>query len=136
MKITKLIKEYVAEQVAAKYPETELEKQYTKEIKNITNKTEELNKKIKDYALDLCKQANKDLGIDDWAASDQLHISPYGGTSISYGYNNIYDIKRRALCNDRKEKINEAVKNILVNLELGATKAELDEMLKKLGEEG
>lgn len=136
MKVTKLIREYVAEQVAAKYPETEAEKQLTKEIKAIIDKAEELNKKIKDYALDLCEQANKDLGIDSWATSDQLHISSYGGASINYGCNNIYDTKRRTLRDDRMKKINEAVKNILVNLELGATKAELDEMLKKLGEEG
>lgn len=137
MKVTKLIREYVAEQVAAKYPETEAEKQYTKEIKIIEDKVQELNKKIKDYALDLCEQANKDLGIDVWAdKNDKIHLSSCSWVVSCGSYNNPYETNRRTLRDERTKKINNAIKNILVNLELGATKAELDEMLKKLGEEG
>ena len=134
MKVTKLIREYVAEQVAAKYPETETEKQYTKEIKAIEDKVQEVNSKIKDYALSLCEQANKDLGIEDWDKNDRISSARYG-YSASYGYNNPYDKSRRSLREERTKKINNAIKDILVNLELGATKAELDMMLRKLGEE-
>jgi len=118
--------------------EPDLKDILNKFIENTDNFTicKEVYEKLKDYALDLCEQANKDLGIEDWAIADHIHLSPYGGTSISYNScNNDYAISRRTLQNERTEKINEAVKNILVNLELGATKAELDEMLKKLGED-
>lgn len=134
MKVTRLIKEYVAEQVMTKYPETEAEKQYTKEIKIIENKVQELNEKLKDYALDLCEQANKDLGIEDWAIDENVHLYSPTRYLISSGWNNPYVKSLNSLKNERKEKINNTIKDILVNLELGATKAELDEMLKKLEE--
>lgn len=135
MKVTKLIREYVAEQVAAKYPETEAEKRYAKEIKIIEDKVQELNEKLKNYALDLCEQANKDLGIEDWAIDDHIHLYCPTRHLLSSGWNSPYAKSLNSLKSERTKKISEAVKNILVNLELGATKAELDEMLKKLGEE-
>ena len=135
MKVTRLIREYVAEQVAAKYPETEAEKQYIKEIKIIEDKVQELNEKLKDYALDLCEQANKDLGIDDWAADDHVHLYSPTRYLLSSGWNNPYKKSLNSLKDERTKKINNAIKDILVNLELGATKAELDMMLRKLGEE-
>lgn len=135
MKVTKLIREYVAEQVMAKYPETEGEKLYQEKLDEIQNKTDELNNQIKEYALKLCQQANKDLGIDVWAdKNDKIHLSSCY-CIVSGPYNNPYAINLRTLKNERNKKINDTIKNILVNLELGATKAELDEMLKNLGED-
>lgn len=135
MKVTRLIREYVAEPVMAKYPETEDEKQYTKEIKIIEDKVQELNEKVKDYALDLCEQANKDLGIDNWAIDDHIHLYSPTKYLLSSGWNNPYVKSLNSLKEERTKKINDTIKNILVNLELGATKAELDEMLKNLGED-
>ena len=136
MKVTRLIKEYVAEQVTAKYPETEDEKLYQEKLDKIQNKTDELNKQIKEYSLKLCKQANEDLGIDVWAdKNDKIHLSSCYCIASSGSYNNPYATNLRTLKNERNKKINDTIKNILVNLELGATKAELDEMLKNLGED-
>ena len=136
MKVTKLIREYVAEQVMAKYPETEGEKLYQEKLDEIQNKTDELNNQIKEYASKLCQQANKDLGIDIWAdKNDKIHLSSCYCIASSGSYNNPYATNLRTLKNDRNKKINDTIKNILVNLELGATKAELDEMLKNLGED-
>lgn len=136
MKVTKLIREYVAEQVTAKYPETEAEKQYQEKLDKIQNKTDELNNQIKEYSLKLCKQANEDLGIEVWAdKNDKIHLSSCYCIASSGSYNNPYAINLRSLKEERTKKINKAIKDILVNLELGATKAELDMMLRKLGEE-
>ena len=136
MKVTKLIREYVAEQVMAKYPETEGEKLYREKLDEIQNKIDELNNQIKEYALKLCQQANEDLGIDAWAdKNDKIHLSSCYCIASSGSYNNPYATNLRTLKNDRNKKINDTIKNILVNLELGATKAELDEMLKNLGED-
>lgn len=136
MKVTKLIREYVAEQVTAKYPETEAEKLYQEKLDKIQNKTDELNNQIKEYSLKLCKQANEDLGIEVWAdKNDKIHLSSCYNVASSGSYNNPYAINLRSLKEERTKKINKAIKDILVNLELGATKAELDMMLRKLGEE-
>lgn len=135
MKVTKLIREYVAEQVIAKYPETEDEKLYKEKLDKIQDKIEELEEKIKSYAAVLCEEANKEFGIEDWEEDDKIHLYDSRRTILSSGWNNPYIKERSTLKNDRNKKISDTIKNILVNLELGATKAELDEMLKKLGEE-
>lgn len=135
MKVTKLIREYVAEQVAAKYPETEAEKQYKEKLDKIQNKTDELNNQIKEYAAVLCEEANKEFGIEDWEEDDKIHLYDSRRTILSSGWNNPYIKERSTLKNDRNKKISDTIKNILVNLELGATKAELDMMLKNLGED-
>ena len=134
MKVTRLIKEYVVEQVTAKYPETEAEKLYQEKLDKIQDKIKELEEKIKSYAAVLCEEANKELGIEDWEEDDKIHLYDFRRTILSSGWNNPYTKKRSTLQNDRNKKISDTIKNILVNLELGATKAELDEMLKNLGE--
>ena len=135
MKVTRLIKEYVAEQVTAKYPETEDEKLYKEKLDKIQDKIKELEEKIKSYAAALCEEANKELGIEDWEEDDKIHLYDSRRTILSSGWNNPYTKKRSTLQNDRNKKISDTIKNILVNLELGATKAELDMMLKNLGED-
>lgn len=135
MKVTRLIKEYVAEQVIAKYPETEDEKLYQEKFNKIQDKIKELEEKIKNYAAVLCEEANKEFGIEDWEEDDKIHLYDSRRTILSSGWNNPYIKERNTLKNNRDKKISDTIKNILVNLELGATKAELDEMLKKLGKE-
>lgn len=135
MKVTRLIKEYVAEQVTAKYPETEDEKLYKEKLDKIQDKIKELEEKIKSYAAALCEEANKELGIEDWEENDKIHLYDSRRTILSSGWNNPYTKKRSTLQNDRNKKISDTIKNILVNLELGATKAELDMMLRNLGED-
>lgn len=135
MKVTRLIKEYVAEQVTAKYPETEDEKLYKEKLDKIQDKIKELEEKIKSYAAALYEEANKELGIEDWEEDDKIHLYDSRRTILSSSWNNPYVKERSTLQNDRNKKINDTIKNILVNLELGATKAELDEMLKNLGED-
>lgn len=134
MKVTRLIKEYVAEQVTAKYPETEDEKLYQEKFDKIQDKIKELEEKIKNYAAVLCEEANKEFGIEDWEEDDKIHLYDSRRTILSSGWNNPYIKERNTLKNNRDKKISDTIKNILVNLELGATKAELDMMLRKLGE--
>lgn len=135
MKVTRLIKEYVAEQVTAKYLETEDEKLYKEKLDKIQDKIKELEEKIKSYAAALCEEANKELGIEDWEEDDKIHLYDSRRTILSSGWNNPYTKKRSTLQNDRNKKISDTIKNILVNLELGATKAELDMMLNNLRED-
>lgn len=135
MKVTRVIKEYVAEQVTAKYPETEDEKLYKEKLDKIQDKIEELEEKIKSYAAVLCEEANKEFGIEDWEDDDKIHLYDSRRTILSSGWNNPYIKERSTLKNDRNKKISDTIKNILVNLELGATKAELDRILRNLGED-
>ena len=136
MKVTKLIREYVQEQVTAKYPETEAEKAYKERLDEMQDKINEAEEKINNYSWAICEQLNKEFEIDDWEEDEKVHLYNPNRTILAYGWNNPYVQSRNKLLNNRNQKIKDTIKNILVNLELGATKAELDEMLKKLGKEG
>ena len=52
-----------------------------------------------------------------------------GSNTLSFAAKKAYEAERRAVGQKRKETINE----ILVSLELGANRAELEEMLNKIG---
>lgn len=52
-----------------------------------------------------------------------------GSHSLSFAAKKAYEIERKAVGTKRKETIND----ILVSLELGANRAELEEMLSKIG---
>lgn len=133
MRVTKVIREYITEQVKAKFPITEEEKFYQEFSKIANKKAEELQEKIKNYKKELAKQANKELGIEDWENDDGLHFSTSYNIPVM-GYNNPYIQKARKAEQERKEKINKVIKDIIVTLELGGTKADLDKMLAEVGE--
>lgn len=131
MRVTKTIKEYITEQVKAKFPITEEEKSLKEKLEEIDDKAEQIEKQVRKYAVDLCKTANKDFKIDHWDELDNIYI--YTCRIVS-GSNNPYEKELRILRSKRNEKINKKVKDIIVTLELGGTKADLDKMLAEVGE--
>lgn len=134
MRVTKVIKEYITEQVKAKFPITEEEKFYNEFNKIADKKATEIQEKLKEYRKQLAKIANIDLGIDDWEEDEKLHFSSNSYNCPSVGWNNPYKQKASKASQERQNKINETVKNIIVTLELGGTKADLDKMLAEVGE--
>lgn len=134
MRVTKVIREYITEQVKAKFPITEEEKFYQEFNKTVNKKAEELQEKVKKYQAELAKQANRELGIEDWENDDVLHFCSTSYIFPVIGYNNPYIQKARKAEQERKEKINKTIRDIIITLELGGTKADLDKMLAEVGE--
>ena len=126
MRVTKLIREYVEKNVNAVYePKIEaigVEYQERKET---------LNKQLDD----LVEQANASAKKMIADAGFELR---YNRSCFIQSYGSVYikkledenNAKRNALHAEMREKIND----ILLNLELGATRAELDEMIKNLAQ--
>lgn len=124
MRVTKLIREYVEKSVKAVYePKIKaigVEYQVRKKI---------LNKQLDD----LMEQA--DASARKMIADAGFEIR-YGCNYFIRDYGEVYikeledenNAKRSALYAEMREKIDD----ILLNLELGATRAELDEMIKNL----
>lgn len=133
MRVTKTIKEYITKRVKVKFPMAEEEKAVRQKIEEIDDRVEQINKKIKEYALDLCETANKDLQIYHWDVLDKIHINN-GNFYANSGWNSPYQQKLNTLRSERENKVNEKVKDIIVTLELGGTKADLDKMLAEVGE--
>ena len=131
MKATKLIKEYVAKKVREAYPMTAEELAW-EELKNkLGDAQEKAYEIIMKYAEKVVAEFNAENGFEDnYRLEVYRHCCPvtYGSCRNSEIYNAYYKARE-----EREQKINEAIEEILINLELGGTRKDLDEMLANLG---
>lgn len=129
MRVTKLIREYVEETVNGIYEP--LIKNCDGDYYEKKKEVEEILEKLADEFDAAAKKIIKENGfsIDSWDDREKTIIT-YTCNFGNKEYRPILE-KRRKLRDEKKQK----VQDILVNLELGGTKAELDEMLKKIKEE-
>ena len=129
MRVTKIIREYVEETVNEIYDPIigNCSKNYSEK----KNEVEEILEKMVDEFNAAAKKVIKEHGftIDSWDGEEK-HIISYTCNFGKKEYKSIAD-KRNELRDEKRRKI----QDILVNLELGGTKAELDEMLKNIREE-
>lgn len=134
MRVTKLIREYVEKTVKAmpkfKNPTPE-ELTYAEFQQKMSHFAESVESEIKvalQEAIDTFRAANG-IGAD-------VEIRPYDYNIIRYNtFNCDLACKANAAKQKREKACRDAINEILVNLELGADRAELDKMLKKLGAE-
>ena len=129
MRVTKIIREYVEETVNGIYDPIigNCSKDYSKK----KNEVEDILEKMVDEFNTAAKKAIKEHGftIDSWNGEEK-HIIGYTCNFGKKEFESVID-KRNELRDEKRRKI----QDILVNLELGGTKAELDEMLKNIREE-
>lgn len=129
MRVTKLIREYVEETVNGIYEP--LIKNCDRDYYEKKEEVEKILEKLADEFDAAAKKIIKENGfsIDSWDDREKTIIT----YTCNFGNKEYMPIleKRRKLRDEKKQK----VQDILVNLELGGTKAELDEMLKKIKEE-
>lgn len=129
MRVTKIIKEYVEETVNGIY--NPIIENCSKDYSSKKNEVEDILEKMVDEFDAAAKKVIKEHGftIDSWSGEEK-HIISYTCNFGKKEYGSIAD-KRNELRDEKRRKI----QDILVNLELGGTKAELDEMLKNIREE-
>jgi hypothetical protein len=129
MRVTKIIREYVEETVNEIY--NPLIKNCSKDYSEKKNEVEDiLGKMTKEFDA-AAKKVIKEHGftVNSWNGEEK-HIVSY---TCNFGEKEYVPVreKNRKLNDEKRQKI----QDILVNLELGGTKAELDEMLKNIREE-
>lgn len=129
MRVTKLIREYVEETVNGIYEPLikNCDGDYYEKKKEVGKILEKLADEFDAAAKKIIKENG--FSIDSWDDREKTIIT----YTCNFGNKEYVPIleKRRKLRDEKKQK----VQDILVNLELGGTKAELDEMLKKIKEE-
>lgn len=140
MRVTKLIREYVENAVDEKIPlPAEPES-----ITALNAEWDELNERITkmvaaeytaffaahkgECAPCYCDDDFNDIYAIGRYIDKRAHAS-CGSNTLSFAAKKVYEAERRAVGKKREETINE----ILVSLELGANRAELEEMLSKIG---
>ena len=134
MKVTKIVREFVEEEVNKKYPMPELDKvavaQLDKDIFEIKGRIlkeagELVFKKMKEAGLQLT-EGIVGIEIDHWTGYGEQGRKHYN--CVINNLQKTYD----DACLTIEAKRETALKNILVSLELGGTKKELMEMLANL----
>lgn len=129
MRVTKLIREYVETEVEKAYKDkTPDEVAYDHMCKDISDFREKLTDEIEnliDNAIASFREENN-IPADVKIFKTDYTILTYKDWDSDIRKKN--DIARKQRAEQRDNKI----KDILLNLELGATKAELDEMLKHI----
>lgn len=128
MRVSKTVREYIEEQVASKFPKTENELQYeqNEQVANAMNKEycEEVEKAKASIITSLCEK----YGITD----DTVVVArPSYGNVFSTFPTKARDV---AACDkiERQKAINEKIRDIIITLELGGTKADLEKMLAEI----
>ena len=133
MRVTKLIREYVEKTIKAmpKFAEpTPEEVEYKTLCDKLSTFRTSLDDQIKEIVIKAIADFRSANNIPEDVAIDR---SQYSVTVPSAYCTKIAD-KARAAERKRKEAQSEAINEVLLSLELGADRKELDEMLKKLAE--
>lgn len=131
MRVTKLIKEYVEKRVKESYPKTAEEFIWEEHTNNINKAITEANEKVFEYAKKLAEELNAKYGFP--TDSKLTPCNHYNSVSSRYnGDSKVYQAYRKAK-DERQKKIEEKIEEILLTLELGGSKADLDEMLANIG---
>ena len=133
MRVTKLIREYVEKRVVAAYPKSEAELAWEAKSKKVNEALTKANGLINEASRKIAEEINAEFGL----AVGGYRLEGREDTYRSIVYTTYYgDCEEYQACrkaeDERRKKIKETIEEILVNLELGGSKAELEEMLAKV----
>lgn len=130
MRVTRLIKDYVEKSVKANYPKSVAELVYEEHSNSLDEAVAEANERIFEFAEKVAEELNVKYGFP---ADSNLRAVQRGSMARRYNYDaEMYQEYRKAR-DERHQKIEEKIDEILLTLELGGTKADLDEMIKNVG---
>lgn len=127
MRVTKTVKEYIAKQVASKFPKTDIELYQEQQ--------EQIASKMNQEYYDRVEKAKAEI-ISNLAKEYQIHEEEI---AIRNNYGNVFStfntpmaMKANTAKSERQKTINEKVNDIIVTLELGGTKADLERLLAEI----
>ena len=128
MRVSKTVREYIEEQVASKFPKTEDELQYeqNEQVANAMNK--EYCEELEKAKANLIASLREKYGIVD---DTVVAVRPNYGNVFSTFPTKARDMAACAKL-ERDKAINAKIKDIIVSLELGGTKADLERMLAEI----
>lgn len=125
MRVTKIIREYVEKTINSKLVYGAPKEEYETASKKLSDLGIEINKKVEAYAAQLIAEAQPSL-----PEGFKLNLSNYNAVNWSSYGSPMYD-KSQAHIDEIKKKRAAAIESILVELELGATKADLERLIEQ-----
>lgn len=122
MRVTKLIREYVEKTINAKMPYGEPVQTYRQHQQCLTDLTKQLNEKVEAYAQELL------AGVGNLPEGFKIEHTRYCVFSSTTYHSPMYNAAQKHE-KEIRERRAEAIENILVELELGATRADLERLI-------
>jgi len=130
MRVTKTIREYIEKRVKAIMPTTTPEEEaYEAERRLLEDFRNSASEKLKAYASELIAEFHEESGI---APNEHFKLKPNTWMGVNYEGQLPTAAKANTAKDKRVKETKEAIENIIVTLELGGTRAELEEMLNNL----
>lgn len=122
MRVTKLIREYVEKTINTKLTYGEPTETYKKHKQCLIDLTAQLNEKVDNYARELLEGVGN---LPEGFKIERTCYRMFSSTSHRSPMWEAAEAHEKEIRNKRKE----AIENILVELELGATKADLERLI-------
>lgn len=122
MRVTKLIREYVEKTITAKMPYGEPCAIYKQHCQSLNDLTSQLNEKVDAYAEELLAGVGN---LPEGFTIKKTHWSIFESSTWNSPMHTAATSHEREV----RERRAQAVENILVELELGATKADLERLI-------
>lgn len=123
MRVTKIIREYVEKTINEKMPCGEPFKSYRAAVSEMNKLKEEVNKQVIEYAKKLCAEATAKLPEGFYIKLNTVYLV------TSDSFNSPMNCASRKHEEEIIKKRKKAIDSILVELELGATKADLERLI-------
>ena len=130
MRVTKTVREYIEKQIKAKFPKTEEELQYEQNREIVHRANEEISKRIAKASEEIVIEVGKKFGITEEIAHNRINDS-----YVRYDFDTYFTKAREQSSKAERERytaIQEKIDDIIVTLELGGTRADLEKMLAEI----
>ena len=126
MRVSKTVKSYIEKEVEKRFPITERELQHEQNKDMVSKANQEIKNRVAIALTTIMADVAKEYGITDRIAVRRYDRDYFDVWDCASQKNAIAD--RRA----REAQINKTIENIIVTLELGGTKADLEKMLAEI----
>jgi hypothetical protein len=128
MRVSKTVREYIEKQVASKFAKSENELQYEQDSHLVAIANDEYHQLMKQASEEITKQlvAKHNITEDMVEEKSSYSYSPFGTWKTKI--RELADKDRRVRQEEQTKKVND----IIVTLELGGTKADLEKMLAEI----
>lgn len=127
MRVSKTVREYIEKQVASKFPKTEIELYQEQQEQIASQMNKEYCDKMEKAKADIIASIAKEYEIH----KEDIAIRPNYGNVFST-FNTPTAMLANTAKSERRKVVDEKIENIIVTLELGGTKVDLERMLAEI----
>lgn len=127
MRVSKTVREYIEKQVASKFPKTDIELFQEQQEQIASKMNQEYYDRVEKAKAEIIASIAKEYEIHE----EEIVIRNNYGNVFST-FNTPTAMKANTAKSERQKAINEKIADIIVALELGGTKADLERLLAEI----